>query len=247
MDRIILQNTAEVCEKDYIAQPGQTDAGGNITCGTLARWMQDMTTMHMNACGVTVDSLMEKNLLWVIVFTQISINRLPKAGETVEQYSWAGVEKFGMHARRYAFFAKNGEELLTAASLFLLVNKDSRSLSEPTKETLSLPAVVIDGEPRLPKMTQKFPALMFGTIHEVEESEIDYNGHVNNAVYLDWADSIFDPEFVKERGMKGFWVEYDQEIMLGQKVEMKYGMTDSSACLKGCIDGTEYFKVKFDF
>ena len=247
MDRIVLQNTADVCEKDYIVEAGQTDAGGNITCGTLARWMQDMTTVHMNACGISVETLLEENLLWVIVFTQISINRLPKAGETVEQYSWAGEEKINMHSRRYAFFSKEGEELLNAASLFLLVDKETRSFSEPTKEPLSLPIVKIEGEPRLPKMMQKFPTLMFGKMHEVKESEIDYNGHVNNAVYLDWADSIFDPDFVKVRQMKGFWVQYDKEVLLGQKVEMKYGTADASVCLKGCIDGTEYFKVKFDF
>ena len=247
MDRTVLQNTADVCEKDYVIEESQVDAAGNVTCGTLARFMQDMTTVHMNACGISVESLMEKNLLWVIVCTQINITRMPKAGETVEQYSWAGAEKFGMHSRRFAFFTKEGEELLNAASLFLLVDKESRSLSEPTKETLSLPIVVVDGEPKLPKMMQKYPTLMFGKIHEVEESEIDYNGHVNNAVYLDWVDSIFDADFVKDRQMKGFWVQYDKEILLGQQVEMKYGASETEAYLKGCVDGVEYFKVKFDF
>ena len=247
MDRTVLQNTADVCEKDYVIEESQVDAAGNVTCGTLARFMQDMTTVHMNRDGISVESLMEKNLLWVIVCTQINISRMPKAGETVEQYSWAGAEKFGMHSRRFAFFAKDGEELLNAASLFLLVDKESRALSEPTKETLSLPIVVIDGEPKLPKMMQKYPTLMFGKTHVVEESEIDYNGHVNNAVYLDWTDSIFDQSFVKDHPMKSFWVQYDKEILLGQHVEMKYGMTENSALLKGCVDGTEYFKVRFDF
>lgn len=247
MDRTVLQNTADVCEKDYVIEDSQVDAAGLVTCGTLARFMQDMTTVHMNQAGISVESLMEKNLLWVIVCTQINISRLPKLGETVEQYSWAGAEKFGMHSRRFAFFTKEGEELLNAASLFLLVDKDTRALSEPIEETRALPIVVVDGEPKLPKMMQKYPTLMFGKTHIVDESEIDYNNHVNNAVYLDWADSIFDSEFVKSREMKGFWVQYDKEIVLGQNVEMKYATSENSAYLKGCVDGTDYFKVKFDF
>ena len=223
------------------------DKAGKVTCSTLARFMQDMTTVHMNQAGISVESLMAENLLWVIVCTQINISRMPKAGETVEQYSWAGAEKFGMHSRRFAFFTKDGEELLNAASLFLLVNKETRVLSEPTKETLALPIVEIEGEPKLPKMMQKYPTLMFGKTHVVEESEIDYNDHVNNAVYLDWADSIFDETFIMNREMKGFWVQYDKEVVLGQNVELKYATSENSAYLKGCIDGVDYFKVKFDF
>ncbi len=247
MDRTVLQNTADVCEKDYVIEESLVDKAGNVTCSTLARFMQDMTTVHMNQAGISVESLMAQGLLWVIVCTQINISRMPKAGETVEQYSWAGAEKFGMHSRRFAFFSKDGEELLNAASLFLLVDKESRSLSEPTKETLALPIVVVDGEPKLPKMMQKYPTLMFGKTHVVEESEIDYNDHVNNAVYLDWADSVFDETFIRNREMKGFWVQYDKEVVLGQKIEMKYATSEGSAYLKGCIDGADYFKVKFDF
>ena len=247
MDRNVLQRTEAVFEKDYVITDAQADSAGNVTFAALAGMMQDLTTVHMNHAGISVDSLMEKNLLWVIVFTQINISRLPKAGETVEQYSWAGAEKFGMHARRYGFFSKDGEELLNAASLFLLVDKDSRSLSEPAKETIALPIVAVEGEPRLPKITQKAPALLFGKQHEVKEKEIDYNGHVNNAVYLDWADGIFDPEFVKRRRMKGVWVQYEKEILLGQNVEMKYGGSDEFAFLIGCVKGEECFKVKFEF
>ena len=247
MDRTVLQNTADVCEKDYLSEENMVDKAGKVTCSTLARFMQDMTTVHMNQAGISVESLMAENLLWVIVCTQINISRMPKAGETVEQYSWAGAEKFGMHSRRFAFFTKDGEELLNAASLFLLVNKETRVLSEPTKETLALPIVEIEGELKLPKMMQKYPTLMFGKTHVVEESEIDYNDHVNNAVYLDWADSIFDETFIMNREMKGFWVQYDKEVVLGQNVELKYATSENSAYLKGCIDGVDYFKVKFDF
>ena len=52
MDRTVLQNTADVCEKDYVIEESQVDAAGNVTCGTLARLMQDMTTVHMNRDGI---------------------------------------------------------------------------------------------------------------------------------------------------------------------------------------------------
>ena len=247
MDVNILKNTTGVYEKDYTVSADQTDAKGKVTCGTLARFMQDMTTAHMSEYGITVESLLAENLLWVIVCTQIHITRLPEAGEIIEQYSWPGAEKFGMHSRRYAFFSRDGEELLNAASLFLLVNKDSRALSEPVKETHAMPVVTVEGEPKLPKMMQKFPALLFGKTHAVEESEIDYNGHVNNSVYLDWADSIFDTGYVKSREMKGFWVQYDREILPGQKVEMKYANEEASVYMKGCVNNEESFKVKFEY
>ena len=67
MDRSVLQNTADVCEKDYLIEESMVDKAGKVTCSTLARFMQDMTTVHMNQAGISVDSLMAENLLWVIV------------------------------------------------------------------------------------------------------------------------------------------------------------------------------------
>ena len=247
MDRNVLQNTENVFEKEYIIEESQTDIAGKASPGALAGIMQDITVSHMNSHGITVESMREKKLIWVIVCTQINISRLPEAGERVEQYTWPGAEKFGMQSRRYVFFTKDGEELLNAASLFLLVDSASRSLSESAKETVSLPVVVMEGEPKLPKMMQKFPALLFGKSHEAAGSEIDYNGHVNNAVYLDWADSIFDSAFLKTRRLKAFWVQYDKEILEGQKVQMSYTADAGSVWLKGAVGGTECFKVKFDF
>ena len=247
MEYNVVKNTPDVFEKDYMITAEQVDAGQKVTFGTLARFMQDMTNAHMNAEGISVESLLAQNLIWVIVCTQINITRLPVEGETVEQYSWAGAEKFGMHSRRFAFFSKDGEELLNAASLFLLVDKDTRALCEPTKETLALPIVVIEDEPKLPRMMQKFPTLMFGKTHVVPESEIDYNDHVNNAFYLDWADSIFDKDFVKKRKTKAFWVQYDKEVLLNQEVEMKYANVENTVYMKGCVDSADYFKVRFDF
>lgn len=247
MNRNILQSTPDVCKKDYLIEKEQTDPAGNVTCSTLARFMQDITTAHMEQAGITVESLMEQDLLWVIVFTEGHINRLPRAGETIEQYSWAGAEKFGMHSSRYAFYTKEGEELLTVSSLFLLVNKETREHSEPTKETISLPIVQVEGEPKLPKMTQKFPGMIFENTHVVTENEIDYNGHVNNAIYLDWADSVFSAEYMKNHPLKSFWVQYEKEALLGQNVKIRFAADETSAFLKGSVEEADCFKARFVF
>lgn len=246
MDRELLQNKEGVYKKDYEIRAEHVDAAGKVTAGTLARFMQNMTEDHMRAYGITFESLLAKDLIWVIVCSQIEFLRLPKEGEIVEQYSWAGGEKFGMHSRRYAFFTKEGEELLHAASLFLLVNKDSRALSKPIEETVSLPIVVIEGEPKLPKMMQKYPLLSFAQKRQAAHTEIDHNNHVNNACYIDWLYEIITPEYLRSTDIKGMWIQYEKEVVLGDEIELKFVNAGDSVFVRGSVAGADCFKIKMD-
>ena len=211
--------------------------------GGLNRMMQQTTEHAMERLGISVEELMDLELLWVICFSRIEVSRMPRSEEPMVIYSWPGAEKMGMFTRRYAAFTTEGEELFCAASLFSLVNRKTRALVLPGDSGFILPVVKLPDEPTLPKLTAR------GTedremIHLAAADEIDHNGHVNNAYYLDWAETIFQKESSgQEDHVHTIWIGYSREILEGDEVTMRYSCSGPELFMRGYVNGESCFTI----
>ncbi|MBR3401191.1 MAG: hypothetical protein IKG67_03010 [Parasporobacterium sp.] len=212
--------------------------------GDLNRMMQQVTEHAMERLGISVEELQISELLWVICFSQIEITRMPREGEELVIYSWPGAEKMGMFTRRYAAFTKEGEEIFTAASLFSLVNEKTRVLVLPSDSGFILPLVTLVDEPKLPKLTARGSEGEKETLHLVKAEEIDHNGHVNNAYYLDWAEEVLQEEAPGQaQDIRSIWIGYSKEILEGDTVAMRYACSSPQLFLRGYVNGESCFTI----
>lgn len=223
------------------------DMFDHVLPGTLARFMQKATEEHMSAIGLDDQWLRSQGLLWVIVWTNAWIERLPGAGEDIVLHTWSGEEKFGMFSRRYNFMSTNGEILIKASSLFLLMNAKTRTVAGNEILSGKIPVIVYQGEQKLPKQIMRFSKLMSTKIRSVQSSEIDKNNHMNNAFYLDWAMDVLEKTYLERHSLKFFWVEYNKELLLDQQVQMNYQLEKDCLYLKGESMGEPSFSVKMEF
>lgn len=238
---------AGVFQKKIEILPEYADVNGDATPGTLARIMQELTEDHMDEVGLGYFTLREKGLLWFIVWTSVWITDLPKQGQTCVVRTWPGEVKLGMYSRRYAFYTEAGEELLAASSLFMMIDEETRKMVPPNELPTELSEIVMEGQPILPKQRLKFPELPLAQNHTIPEYEIDKNGHVNNAYYLDWAYDLMNAEYTAKHPLKFFWVQYAKELMLGQTVSIQNVFVNNEFYVKGAIEGDTSFMVKMDF
>lgn len=219
-----------------------------IEIGDLNRMMQSATEHSMERLGMSVSDLLEWNLLWVICFSQINILRMPKPGERIEIYTWPGAEKMGMYTRRYVFFTESGEELLNAASMFSLVDQKTRTMVLPSKADFIFPVVQMPGENKLPKLNVKNVETKEEMHHQVDDSEIDINAHVNNAFYLDWCSNIMEKKALKRKEqIESIWISYAREIRKGDEVILRYAMEEDSLFVKGYVQSDSSFTVRIVF
>lgn len=159
---------------------------GPVQPGDLAREMEKITEEHLGTYGMSRGELKAEGKIWVIGWTDIRVERMPRPGEPVILRIWPGKRKAVMHTRRYAFYAADGEPLACAASLFLLMDAETRGVAEPTETLQAVPVAVLPDEPKLPKMTMPFPeTLSRQSVRTVAAEEIDLNGHLNNTHYHD--------------------------------------------------------------
>lgn len=222
------------------------DANGNVTPGALARIMQSVTEAHMAQSGLGYQKMRDGGFLWFIVWTSVWIEELPHLEKDYIIRTWPGEMKLGMYSRRYAIYTMEGTQILTASSLFMMIDEATRKMVPPDELPGTFAEVVVEGQPGLPKQRIKFPELPLCQAHAVAEYEIDKNGHVNNAYYLDWAYDLLSTEYMAKHPLKFFWVQYSKELMLGQTVKMEHSICGNEFFVKGVAETDVSFQMKMD-
>ncbi len=212
--------------------------------GDIARLFQRITENAMDKLGTGYYQLKEKELIWVICFSDIRIKRMPAEGETIEIYSWPGKDRFGMYSRKYAMYTGDGESLITCASLFSIVDQNTRKMIASGDAGFSFPVVEFADEPPLPKMNEKGGVTSQVQQHAVSVHEIDKNDHVNNSFYLDWAENLLGDCADKQlAAIKRVWISYAREIRMGETVVFQYGSEKDTLFVKGKVGDDNCFKV----
>lgn len=219
-------------------------AGADVGPGWLARVMQQATEAHMAACHMDWRVLGEQGLLWVIAFSEIQVERMPKPGEQVTVLTWPSKPKYGMSARKFELVDGCGDTLAKASSLFPLVDATTREMVPIVSEVAeAFPPMRVEGELPAPALLKDFPQLEACVFHNVSLDEIDKNGHVNNAFYLDWAEEIGDAVGCGDRPISSIWIEYLQEVLPGETVELNFAATTDALWIKGRATDHEAFSV----
>lgn len=223
----------------------EADRAGYMHPAELARQMQSLTEAHFETYyRKTIDDLNGAGLAWIIAWTQMQIIRLPRIGETIRMRVWAGRKKAVLHTRKYAFYTKDGEPLMTTSSLFLLMDRQTRKAAGDPDWMRGLPVMVIPGEPASPKMNRPFPENYDDLAgRKVMPSEIDYNGHLNNSHYLDWTEALPEEEWLKEHALRSVWIEYTHEMMEGQIAGMFHTFKDDCLYVKGVSSQGDVFRL----
>lgn len=224
-----------------------TDPSGRMPSHLLAKVMEAAAKRQMETCGWDRETVEKKNIAWVVGWTSIQIKRLPHAGEKLLVRIWPGKKKFSMHVRKYAFYTDAGEALVSAAVLFLPMDRKSRKLSL-TAETLTLPEVIIPGEADVPSLRKVFPdELPYQHTRTVCAHEIDENGHMNNTCYLKWACELYDRKHHEQHEPRSIWVQYINELMEGQTVTLDYTEKGQRLFVRGTANQADSFLAAIQY
>lgn len=230
-----------VLEMKFTVERCYTDPSGRLPPHMLARAMETAAKRHMETCGWGRTTSEEKNIVWVVGWTSIQIKRLPHAGEKLLVRIWPGKKKFSMHVRKYGFYTDTGEALVSAAVLFLPIDRKSRKLTLAA-EGLTLPEVLIPGEADIPSLHKTFPnELPCQCVRTVCAHEIDENGHMNNTCYLKWADELCDQDYYEQHEPRSIWIQYVNELTEGQTVTLKYTAKGQHFFIRGTVNQTDSF------
>ena len=169
-------------------QTRDCDLTGAWRPGALMEAMQEVATTHAELLGVGRHALKERNLAWVVSRLELEMDRYPVIGDQVTLETWPMAMRRWFFPRYFVCRDARGQEFGRAATLWVLLNLDTRRMAQSEDiaalmpDNRDLPAPL--GLPA--PVTDISGTLTEGTVVP-DYTDLDTNCHVNNARYADWA------------------------------------------------------------
>ena len=210
----------------------------------LLRIMQDIAGDDADRRGSGMDTLLEKNCTWVLVKLRIDIKRMPRPGEELEISTWPGQSRLAIYPRCYEIRDAAGEVIVSGLSTWVIMDMDSRSLISGESRGITLAG---EEERRLhPQRKVSVPEGGSEFALTPSADQIDRNGHMNNAAYLDAVEPML-PEEYRGRELRAIAVDYEHEILPGRHAAVRALAQGDSCFFEGSMEGRVCFRISETF
>ena len=202
------------------------DTRGRLSAKALFNFMQGTADRHSRSLGTSLDDFMDKGYTWVYAryFVRFLRDSVPYKPVTVE--TWRSRASGIMALREFRIMDDAGEMALATSSLALIDRKTRKPVPIPDviqKQFAGHLGRAVDVEPA--KLSWQDPADESVACF-VRYSDLDVNGHVNNAAYLDFIlENIPDKVREKEQ-LAEIQIDYRAEAGLRDKLITRIRQTD---------------------
>ena len=174
----------------------ELDPERKLSIASIVDYFQDCSTFHSEQLGVGLDYLEERDMLWVMSYWQIVIDRYPKLCDNITVGTYPYEFKGFMGYRNFFIRDEAGEIIIRANSIWSLMDRKAGRPVRPTEEMLAAyrleQKLSMDYEPRkivLPAAgIRKAPFV-------VAKQHLDSNQHVNNGQYIYMAQDYLPGDF----------------------------------------------------
>lgn len=231
----------------YFSQCG---ADRRLSLGELLRVTSDTAVQDWAARGISRERLASLGVAVLVSRCSFRLRRMPAENERIVLRTWEEKSEPLQFVRAYEIDSVDGTRLVDGVSTWLLVDIaarrilpirrfDAMNLREPTEFAGTrdcLPA----GKIAVPEGAELFDERV------VRRSDIDSNGHTNNARYGAFAADALPGRYAGVE-FTDFRINYAKEAMLGEPLKI-FGLADDGAgklVMAGRTDAGVSFEAEF--
>lgn len=245
---VILEKTAY--QWDFPVSTAEVDMFDRLKISALMKRQQEIGELHLIEFGTSSDKMRdEQGFAFIFTKMNIKVTRLPKSKENVTLTTWCSGLKGVRFTRNYVLRDEFGVVLTEAKAEVTAIDLNTRKIVRP-REINGFQDFLynedLENTCPYPEKLTFFSEADKTYSRDVRFSDIDFNGHVNNTVY---ADISFDALPIKalENAIKGFEINFINEAVLGENIEVSVASTDDGWCVSGKTDAHDCFAVKLSF
>ena len=238
--------------QEYTIPCYDTDASGRLKPASFMNLAQEAAGQHAVYLGFGYDDLIVTNTAWILSRVHIRFVDTPIWKDDVVLTTWhKGLNRL-FFVRDFRLTDKEGRTRVEATTSWLVMNLETRRLvrdpqlregSECLEDVIATPA----GKVQMPKDVE--PQLMFE--HLVAYSDIDVNGHANNAMYMQWAMDAVDYDIASTRPVKEVTINFNHETKAGDVVALYKSIIKTEdgrrVYVEGKVGDTSAFCVEIIF
>ena len=223
-----------ITEKEFLVQNNEVDKYNNIYPEMILSYLQDTAMEQSENIGVGLEFLIKENLNWILIRYHVQILRYPQINEKIKVLTHAvGFNKMFAY-RDFKVQNEEGKVLVTAGTQWLLVDATSHKMLKIDDQFYK--AYGVRREYKVPNKYEKLLSPEKDMITKklsAGESDIDFNGHVNNTRYIAWVLDNVPEEILRDYELKEFDIIYKKEILSGQQITLYTQIQETGADVKG--------------
>jgi acyl-ACP thioesterase len=191
---------------------------GRIRTSTLLRYAQDIAWRHSEALGFDREWYAGRQLSWVVRAVELELLEPIAMGQTV-RLSTAVIGHRRIWARRRGEFESAADVRAAVVTTdWVLLDARNRIVRIPDDFGVAFPNPEVRSEIlRVPATDRPVVA---SVAVDVRTRDLDPMGHVNNAVYLDWAEEALAAAWTTGSGPRWARLEYLASAGPGEHVEL---------------------------
>lgn len=236
---------------DIVIPCYDTDVAFRLRPSSFMDYAQEIAQVHADSLGFGFDDLQKTKTVWVLSRMHVKFINTPLWRQKTAFATWhKGVEGL-FYLRDFKMTDAQGNPAVLATSSWLIINVDTRRIVRDS-ETNGLKTAVNEHAIGGPAQKVRIPSGLIPEVvaeHQVAYSDVDMNGHTNNARYLNWTMDALPYDLVKSLPVKEMTINFNHETRPGEKVSIMRTSVpgENRYFVEGTVDGKSAFIVEILF
>ena len=226
----------------YQVSSNDVDCFYSMKPSALYMLLQEASMKAVDDNGNDSVTLSKKGLDWVIIKMQTQILKTPKFHDVLEVTTYPGDDLGIFYPRYWQISNEKGEVIVKSASVWGLMEIESRHLCMKRDVLNKVPAEHLEGELPLPRKIDTKPVKLVDT-RKIYFSEIDLNGHLNNCSYIKLLQDLHDINFYSQYEMEDIMTSYVKELKVGDVIDVYSGMENNEEYVEAKINNELCFQA----
>lgn len=232
----------DIYTRPFQVRYSETGGDGLVKPVKIFDYCQDAAMEHADLLGVSGEHLRVRHLAWFVVRYRVQFYDLPRWNQSLVLKTWRYPERNLYEIRCYEMWDAKDHLMMQGQSALVIIDTlrkhPVRLKNALPPECLAVGTAQTERFADIPAITQP----EFEQPFAIRKQDLDFNGHVNNAVFIGWG-----LENVPEDGGRRFMpsaieVNYLSDIRFGQTVKAQVQRLTTEACpafLYRIVDGQD--------
>lgn len=238
--KVNLEKEFEMKKKILTYEVGEKST---LKISALLHLFQESSEQHLASLGLSYERLKSEGMVFLFICAKIQINRLPKHGEEIRVLTRPCGTVLTQFYRKFEIYSEQEKEtVITALQSSVLVDAKTHKIQRPKVfDRFGINVGKLEKE-KLPKiiLPENMP---FVGERPVYYSDLDYNGHLNNAIYADIL-CDFLPGGMMGKEIEELQIQYLSECKMGEVLKLYAQKNENEVYFYGDNDRTRSFVCK---
>ena len=215
----------ETFKLEFTVQKIHMDCFNRTKPSAMLHFVMRTISGHCGPLGVGWEYIWPMNLTWVVGRSRLVVHRAPVLDEKIVVETWPMPATRSAFPRSTVAYDDQGNELFRLIGLWVLMDRENRTMLLPGKSGIDLPGTLRGNELAPPSSVLPM-TLENTTTRKVGYTELDRNGHMNNTRYMNWLDDLLPAAFHREHPVAEFTICYLAEALEGDAIDLNWQLLD---------------------